>query len=584
MSTAREIFLKLPPIRTNAGKEVYDQLCRCAQLWREDRQHFSAGLAMLDASDAAWGDPDVMLSAVRAGFQDFERAISENPPESPESIAALYKLTQSLSRSALMFGLDRVACSSRVWELKSELAQRLFKHYKSSEHADNYLVRGVEILTDLDGWWETRFPDYEVPLDIGKGRQVVLLNIPSAFHMFLSTAEWQAASDIIALRNDAFNSPGLKGWRAVVLANINPAEAVECFEEAAEAFASDVMPETDEEMAKRGGHWSSRNRDLWARYYRARARLLESIRKPEKVKELLDQAAEALTGAEACCWHSGDVSRFHVLVKVLSNLLSDPLSLDSEQAQREYRYEIAMSFETEEDRLALSFISKAVNAFRECANDPASELTHGQLAEAMTALARLPTIGPEIVDVLKPVMGRKALSTILGPIRTWMHRSLESIVDEATLRLLMLRLLQSGLPLYAQIRHGPLEFGKDISVLLEEEGLLILRHYAVKCGDITTPVWRECKDQMEELFQVPLASFQLPAKPDKIQGILLTNGHAKEYAEPRMDGWFREQREMHGRTVDFMHLDALVDWINEYSLRNELRLALKEVGIPILEV
>ncbi|HEV2549969.1 MAG TPA: LysR family transcriptional regulator [Stellaceae bacterium] len=474
MSAARDLFLQLPPMPINAGKDVYDQLCRCAQLWREGRQHFSAGLAMFDASDSAWGRPDLMLSAVEVGFQDLERAISENPVNSPESIAALYKLIQSLSRSARMFDVDQVAYSARIRELRSELGQRLFKHYKNSDHADNYLVRGIVITTDRDGSWDVRFPDYEVPLGFEQRGPEVLLNIPSAFHLFTSNAEWQAASEIVVLQKDAFTSPGLRGWRAVTLSNVNPTEAVERFDEAADAFASDVMPETDAERTKRGGHWSSINRNLWAKYYRARARLLESIRRPEKVKELLDHAAEALTGTEAG-WHSGDVSRFHVLIKVLSNLLSDPLSIDPEQARREYRREIDMSFETEEDRLTLSFISEAVSAFRGFANDPASELTHGQLSKAITALARLPTIGPEVESALRPAIGRKALSTILGPVRTWIHRSLESISDEAAFRRLLLRLLQSGLPRYAQIRHGPLEYGKDISVLLDENGRLILR-------------------------------------------------------------------------------------------------------------
>jgi hypothetical protein len=169
-------------------------------------------------------------------------------------------------------------------------------------------------------------------------------------------------------------------------------------------------------------------------------------------------------------------------------------------------------------------------------------------------------------------------------VRTWIHRSLESVDDEATFRILLLRLLQAGLPRYAQIRHGPLEYGKDISVLLDERDRLILLHYQVKCGDINTAKWRECKDEMEELFQVPLASFQLPGTPDEVRGILLTNGHANAYVEPVMDGWLREQRGAHGRAVEFMHLDGLVEWINEHRLANDLRLALRELGIPIQEI
>src|SRR5208337_324034 len=115
--------------------------------------------------------------------------------------------------------------------------------------------------------------------------------------------------------------------------------------------------------------------------------------------------------------------------------------------------------------------------------------------------------------------------TVLGPFRTWMHRSLESITDEARLRRLILRLLQSGLPRYAQIRHGPLEYGKDIVVLIEIDGVAVLRHYQVKCGNIDKRKWRESKDEMEEMFQVPLPSLQLLFAPQRTEGVLITNGH-----------------------------------------------------------
>ena len=145
----------------------------------------------------------------------------------------------------------------------------------------------------------------------------------------------------------------------------------------------------------------------------------------------------------------------------------------------------------------------------------------------------------------------------------------------------MLRLLQSGLPRYAQIRHGPLEYGKDITALLEIDGALVLRHFQVKCGDIDTKKWRESKDELEEIFQVPLESPQLPELPQRIEGVLVTNGHANPHVEPRMTGWFKEQRETHGRCVSFMHLDGLVYWVVESRLVNELRAALQEEGVNI---
>jgi hypothetical protein len=371
----------------------------------------------------------------------------------------------------------------------------------------------------------------------------------------------------------------LKGWRAVTLAHVEPEKAVDWFDEAAEFFAADAAPSHDE-LIRTGGSWSGINQQLWAKYFHARARLIESIRTPMKVKELLAKAVEALVGTESG-WHSGEVSRFRVLINVLAKLVSDPLTFSSEAARREYELEIRMSEETEEDRLALTFISEAASAFRGFENEPESELTRDRLALALDALAMIPTIGPDVTNAVRPAIGKSALTAMLGPIRTWMHRSLASIVDEARFRLVLLRLLQSGLPLYAQIRHGPIEYGKDIVALLEVDGSVVLRHYQVKCGDIDKRKWRESKDEIEEMFLVPLNSFQLPLTPQRIEGVLVTNGHANPYVEPVIDGWLRSQQRDHGRIVEFMHLDRLVDWIVEHRLVNELKGALHEQGVEI---
>ncbi len=582
MSAARDLFLEVPPLRVAAGDDAYDKLSRAAELWRQEGQHFSAGVAMLDASDAAWGQPDRMLQALRLGMADLEFVISEQAPTSPASLAALYKLCQSTDRTSWFSDADRATVSARVRELSSELGQRLFKHFRNSENADGYLVRGIVIVTDRDGIWDTRFPDYEVPSSIEQPGQELLLNIPSAFRLFVSTGEWQAAHEIVNLRKSAFTTPGLKGWQAVTLGHVNPGETVARFDEAADFFIQDAIPPTAEDMMRRGGHWSGINQQLWAKYFRARARLVESIRTPTKVKELLDRAADALADTESG-WHSGEVSRFHVLIKVMAKLLSDPISFDAEEARREYAPEIRMSGEVEQDRLALTFITEAASGFRGFATDPGSEITRNRLELALGALERIPTIGPEVTNAVRPEIGKKALATILGPIRTWMHRSLGGITDEAQFRLILLRLLQNGLPIYAQVRHGPLEYGKDIVALLEIDGVIVLRQYQVKCGDIDTTKWRESKDEMEKMFQVPLTSFQLPVVPQQIEGVLITNGHANPYVEPVIDGWLQEQRETHKRLVEFMHLDSLVEWITKGRLVNELRAALRENGIDIGE-
>jgi hypothetical protein len=577
MSVARDLFAEVRPFARD--DDAYDKLTRGGDLWRADGQFFGSAVSMLAASDAAWGDPDRMLAAAQAGLSDLERVVAEQEPGSTTWIAAMHKFGKSLSRMSLLFDIDRAEIATRVRELNSELAEQLLQQHRYSANIDSYLVRGIVVATDRDGHWKTRFPEYEVPLGIEQpGPSELILNIPSAFRLFVFNREWNAAYEIIRLCENAFTTPGLRGWRAVTIANVDPAQAEVRFDEAADAFEADAMPETIEERNRRGGHWSGANQQLWAKYYRARARLVQSIRMPEHVKELLERATQTLVGTEAG-WHSSEVSKLHMLLKVLSKLLSNPLELDEAQARREYQLEIRMSDQTEHDQDALAFISEAANGFAGFATDPHSEVTRDRFALALRALAKVPMIGPEISGVVSPELGKKVIETILGPVRTWMHRSLGGITNEAPLRAILLRLLQSGLPRYAQIRHGPLEYGKDIVALLDMDGVIVLRHYQVKCGDLDKAKWRVSKDEMEEMFQVPLTSFQLPATPQRTEGVLVTNGHANMFVEPAISGWLQEQRSTHGRSVEVMHLDTLVDWITKNRLVNELRIALRECGV-----
>jgi hypothetical protein len=164
---------------------------------------------------------------------------------------------------------------------------------------------------------------------------------------------------------------------------------------------------------------------------------------------------------------------------------------------------------------------------------------------------------------------------------TWAHRALASIDDEAVLRRVLLRLLQGTLPRYAQIRHGPIEYGKDIAALADEGGVYVLCLYQAKCGDMTMKRWREARPELEEMFLVPMSEFRLPASPQRIEGYLVTNGRANPHVEPVMEGWFKEQQRDHERNIAFMHLDALVDWVFRFRLVNELRAALAEEGIKV---
>jgi hypothetical protein len=264
-------------------------------------------------------------------------------------------------------------------------------------------------------------------------------------------------------------------------------------------------------------------------------------------------------------------------------LISDPSSLSAGQAEKEYLSEVRLSEDAEYDLFALRFITEAADALRGFAADPVNELTKNRLSTAIEALGRVPLIGPEVASAVRPAVGHSALKAVLGPSRTWMHRTLESITDEAKFRKVLLRLLQAGLPLYSQIRHGPVEYGKDIVALVEDHGTFVLRLYQAKCGDLDKRKWRESKDELEEMFLVPIGSLHLPAQPTVTKGFLVTNGHANAFVEAVMEAWFKEQREKHGWDIEFLHLDRLVDWLVNARLINELKLALAEEGIPVAE-
>jgi hypothetical protein len=215
MGAARHLFLEVGWL-VHGKPDAYQKLCRAAELWRAEGQSFSAGIAMLRAVDAAWGRPEAMLYAHQAALRDFECVVEAQPSHTPSALAALFKLGQTLNRALWLFEEgDQEIVRYRIREIESELSQRLLTHFKDSENADNYLVRGTTIVTDLDGQWSVQFPQYEVPYETEQVGEQAIFNIPSAFRLFLFGRDWSGAHEIVKTRKDAFTTPGLMGWRAL---------------------------------------------------------------------------------------------------------------------------------------------------------------------------------------------------------------------------------------------------------------------------------------------------------------------------------------------------------------------------------
>jgi hypothetical protein len=294
--------------------------------------------------------------------------------------------------------------------------------------------------------------------------------------------------------------------------------------------------------------------------------------------EFVAEASRALDGTESGLVNP-QVARLGLVVRALAGILGVEPSITLDRAKKDLALQARIFGEEEADAFGIQFFEKTERALERFERSPASALSEGELEGVLTALERLPLVGSDLARAVRPGVGEAALKAILGPERAWIHRKLEAITDEAKLRRLILRLLQASIPRYAQIRHGPIEYGKDVVVLVDYDGKRILRMYQAKAGDITVPVWRTAAHELEEMFLVPLSELQIGSEVDVREGVLVCNGHANNHVEPIIGPWIDEQARAYGRLFRFMHLDDIVNWIVKERLIGEFRAIAAELGL-----
>jgi len=580
MNTAHELFWKsMDILKTNlTDKEAFNLLMLASSLWEGDEQYFYAGCAMSNAARIVGIEEENEKICLISALENYHKCIDAAPTSSLEGLAALIKLGNELHNFSWRLQ-DKTKIRCMADELYEELGHRLMAHYAESPKIENYLVKGVILKTDFQGNWEPLFPDYEVQWGVERySKQVMKFNLPSAFHIFVNLCDYQGGEKIIELCPDAFISPGLRGWKAAVRGFSNPELAPEMFEEAGNAFLEDTMPD-DGDLPQRGGLWSSVNIDLWGKYFLSRSALAKAVQDSSRLNEHIKDAANIVQEAQG--WHDANVSRYKILLQTLAQLVGEDPGLEPEQAKQQFIREIGFTGGKTEDNITMKFLELASEAFEGFNTNPQLELTSGRLSNALKALERISLIGPDISSAITPAIGNNMWELALGPVNTWIYRSLESIggrKGEDKLRKIILRLVQSYLPLYAQIIHGPIEYGRDIIVLLKSNDHLELHMFQVKCGNMTIPDWRTSRNQLEEMFQTSLPNSIIPDNlhPQRI-GILAYNGHPNLQVAPLMDGWLEEQKRDHGREYKFMHLDDIVQCISRERLVNEFRKAFSEL-------
>jgi hypothetical protein len=549
-----------------------------AEAWIADQQYFSAGYALYRAIDFAWGD----IGAINECFIASLNALAtgaESTSQLPR-LGCLWMLRVVLDQNYGDLEVANVGLATRA--LDAELAQLLLELGEAADDANKraaYLVRGFHLLTDWEGTWTPEFPDFEIRgTGMGWGSEAIRLTIQSAFHRFVSMSDYAAADQVADSCPDAFISPGLRGWRAAVRGSLNSDHAVQYFREAATEFASDVHHENPQPFES----WSSINIDLWATYFEARALVAEIAQASSRADELVHAAREVL-GPARSGWNSAQVRSFRLILYVLDQILNgaDPDSAAIEARRAIVNASMYVWDETHEQ--AIAFFDSVAEAFDEIRRDPSLAWTSGRLQSALAALGRIPLIGEAIADAVSPAMGESAQALLNRLDNIWIQRTIESIENEQQLQKVLLRLFEAQLPLYAQIRHGNQEFGKDIVVLRLSRSEVVLEMYQVKAGTITLPVWRNASHELEEMFLVDIPSLQLPAEPNSRVGVLIFNGHFNEFSERVAEGWLRDQKRYHDRSFRFMHINDIVNWILRNGLVSALRRALAEFGIGIID-
>ena len=560
-----------------------EELQNAAAALRSGGLHFFAGWTSTSAIRAAWGELDKMRECADAARRSYMQALESADPRSPESIASLKALSNLVGMDYAGWFEDRTAIVAAVREINEELAQRLLSlGRESTEHGDSILVRGLLVTASASGEWTFSYPEFEVDdSSTTWGPEGLTFTIPSAFHLFVRLDDWVAADEVAKLQESAFTSPGLRGWRTAVSGLLDPDQAVERFADAAEIFATDTHP-GDDEILKRGRGWDSRNVDLWAKFFRARSLVAQVGRDPSRALELLEEASNALGGTESG-WVNPQVSCLRILTKALTEMLTGDPQEAARSARKQMGFETRLHGVHDYDTLAIQFLDVALDAFSELSADPGAAVVSGTFPTALQLLGRIPLLSQEMPEALRSHIAKKAGDEIWGSVRTWVHRTLESITDEDLLRRLLLRLYQSGSPKYAHIRHSPIEYGKDIVVLSEEGADVVLRMYQAKIGDITKPKWRIAQPELEEIFLVDLDSLQLPIEPTRREGVLVFNGHVHPYAEPVVSGWLKAQERDHARIYRLETLDTLVSFITGNGLSNEFRAACHELGIAVID-
>ncbi|MES0491341.1 MAG: hypothetical protein ABUK01_15210 [Leptospirales bacterium] len=560
------------------------ELMSAGQQFIEKDLHFEAGYAYKTAMDGSWGlDRDLLVENASLAVDNFSLYIRSQQNIDAKYLLTLYCLISTFNTMSQLFRNPSIDLQLSL--LYEDLANKLAN--KENNFKDNYcLVYGISVKFNLDDQCDIVYD--RVNYSAGKTNwaldgSFIQTDIPSAFSILKSIPDYEGTTQIIDEHPGAFDNNDLIGWKNVILAHNNPEKADEYFKNAYELFEND-NPQLFEIEKEKGirNNYSGDNHLLYSRYFKSRYYLSRALLGKGEFSENIISAIEPIKD-----YRSGFVSsqylKYRAILLTFANFIDTSIGFEPVTGIEEFRLACKLSSNKDEDYLVLNILNSLSEYFKNLETSPERTVITSDLTRILDLLDSISYVDSQILSNFQPYIGQHVIKVITGGTN-WIYRTIDKINDEAILRKVLLRLFQYKYPKYAQIVHGPMEHGKDILVVLEEQGINTLLSYQVKIGDIKTSAWRDIKPQLEEVFEVepPAIITDDTVIHDKI-GILIFNGHPNTAAEEKMSGWKHERFEKLGNKYEFMHLDSIVQFIVQNKLYSELRKTLQEFQIDLIQ-
>ncbi len=551
-------------------------LATIASELRDQGRHLGAAICSLAGHMAAWGEepqelcPRLLVDTIN----DLLRFLGDNAPGDWTRLLALQLLVQQGARpffsgdTALQLAQIQESAQADYYFLLSRLAE-------GHPSADALLVSGFQLRGFLDSHWKPVFPGFEVGAGTtttsGEGNTYTV-GMDSGFRSLLSQGDYDGAVRVSQAHEEALITPGLRGWSIASSALLNGDSRG--FADASAQFSLDSHDRVD----KKEPAWSSINQDLWAPYFMSRSHMAAPCTTPKEAIENLRKAGGSGLSPAASGWHVPQVSRYIQLIAAVCGLADGDADTVASAVQSYKRDLLWQHLPSSLDRHVMSFLDEIQTLSGVVVGGDWIE----PLLQLLRLLDRLPIFTTGEKSNITSALNLAVPNSLQRVERGWVYETLTSIKDERQLHRILLAIFraEAKVPLFSQIRHGPIEYGKDIVVCREDGGRRVLWMYSVKVGVVKKAAWNsEVRPQLEEIFQVPLDSPEIPGKIDERVGVLVWNNHIHPYAEPLVKGWLEEQRDTHKRRYELMHIDSLVSYVADNSLGATLRKALRDEGL-----